>query len=214
MRTSKPISTISYNSETFLKTKLEELIRNHTISDWMFIKHHKEGEDRKDHIHLWISPNKMLDTMSIQDFLKELDPQKPDKPLKCTDFRPSAIDDWILYALHYEPYLKSKMETREYHYQSEDIQCHDEDTFADNLQHALRGSAFAKQMQMLERIKTNEYEALNMIYEGAATVQMASSLRSLQQLVFEAAEHQKAQDRKTKLYQTKPVETEEDEGAE
>lgn len=209
MRTSKPISTISYNTEKFLKSKLEELIRNHTISDWMFIKHNKEGDDKKDHIHLWISPNKMLDTMSIQDFLKELDPQKPDKPLKCTDFRPSSIDDWILYALHWEPYLRKKMEKREYHYTPDDIKRHDDDTFEENLQHALKGSTFAKEQQILESIKRNQYEGLNMILDGSVPIQMASQIRALQQLAFEAALHQKDEDNKA-TRRTYPIDEEEE----
>ena len=110
MRTSKPIATISYNSQEFLWVKLNELIDAHKISDFMFINHFAEEDERKNHIHLWIKPNTLIDTMDLQKFLIELVPNNPLKPLKCIDFRPSLVDDWILYSQHFEPYLASKNE--------------------------------------------------------------------------------------------------------
>ena len=87
MRTSKPISTISYNTQEFLLHQLDEMIKNHIISDYMYINHFAEEDERKDHIHLWMKPNKLLDTMDIQKYLLEIDPNNPTKPLKCNDFR-------------------------------------------------------------------------------------------------------------------------------
>ena len=56
MNTQREISTISYNSKSFLARKLVELTRSHKISDWMFIEHYKEEDEAKDHIHLiWLS---------------------------------------------------------------------------------------------------------------------------------------------------------------
>ena len=107
MRTSKEISTISYNTEAFLYDRLQELLRNKVISDYIYIKHLPDDDERKEHIHLWLKPNKLLDSMDIQDFLKEIDPNNP-KPLKVLDFKPSKSDDWILYCQHYRPYLEYK----------------------------------------------------------------------------------------------------------
>lgn len=101
MNTRKEISTISYNSVEFLTEKLQELLNEHIISDYMFIPHKAEEDETKDHIHLWIKPNKLLDTMDLQSFLQEYDPLHPDKPLKCIDFRFAKTDDWILYSIHY-----------------------------------------------------------------------------------------------------------------
>ena len=39
MQTSKPMSTISYNSEKFLKSQLDYLLRSHVIDYYMYIKH-------------------------------------------------------------------------------------------------------------------------------------------------------------------------------
>ena len=71
MNTRSPISTISYNTVDFLKLKLDELIASKTISFYMFIKHEPEIDDLKPHIHLYIEPNRQLDTMVLTDYLKE-----------------------------------------------------------------------------------------------------------------------------------------------
>ena len=119
MRTSKPISTISYNSVPFLQSKMDEFVRNHVISAWFFVKHRAEKDERKDHIHVYAVPNKMVDTMALQDALRELDPENPQKALGCIDFCSSNPDDASLYFAHNEEYLAWKGETREYHYGEE-----------------------------------------------------------------------------------------------
>lgn len=106
MATQKPISTISYNTEAFLKEKLETWLKAHIIQAYMYICHKGEDGD-KDHIHLRVEPNKKLDPMDLQDELKEYQIGK-EKPLGCRPFRPSVEEDWILYAVHDEQYLKLK----------------------------------------------------------------------------------------------------------
>lgn len=106
MATQKPISTISYNTEAFLREKLETWLKAHIIQTYMYICHKGEDGD-KDHIHLRIEPNKKLDPMDLQDELKEFQIGK-DKPLGCRPFRPSKEEDWFLYAVHDADYLKLK----------------------------------------------------------------------------------------------------------
>lgn len=106
MATQKPISTISYNTEAFLKEKLEAWLSAHIIQAFQYIKHKGEDGD-KDHIHVRIEPNKKLDPMDLQEALREYQ-QGNDKPLGCRPFRPSKEEDWILYAVHDEQYLKLK----------------------------------------------------------------------------------------------------------
>lgn len=106
MATQKPISTISYNTERFLKEKLDSWIQAHIIQAYQYICHKGEDGD-KDHIHLRIEPNKKLDPMVLSDELREYQMGK-DKPLGCRPFRPSKEEDWILYAVHDETYLKLK----------------------------------------------------------------------------------------------------------
>lgn len=106
MATQKPISTISYNTEPFLKEKLEIWLNAHIIQAYQYICHKGEDGD-KDHIHLRIEPNKKLDPMDLIEQLREYQLGQ-DKPLGCRPFRPSKEEDWILYAVHDEQYLKLK----------------------------------------------------------------------------------------------------------
>lgn len=106
MATQKPISTISYNTEPFLREKLESLYDAHIIQAYMYIKHKGEDGD-KDHIHLRVEPNKRIDPMSLADELKEFQAGKS-KPLGVRPFRPSKEEDWFLYAVHDPDYLALK----------------------------------------------------------------------------------------------------------
>lgn len=105
MATQKPQSTISYNTEPFLREKLETWYQAHIIQSYQYICHKGEDGD-KDHIHLRIEPNKKLDVMDLAEQLREY--QLGKKPLGCRPFRPSKEEDWILYAVHDEQYLKIK----------------------------------------------------------------------------------------------------------
>ena len=107
MATQKPISTISYNSEGFLKEKLETWYKAHIIQAYMYIKHKGEDGD-KDHIHVYLEPNKRIDPMDLKHELREFDVKHPDKPFGVRPFRPSVEEDWILYDVHDPDYLKMK----------------------------------------------------------------------------------------------------------
>ena len=104
MATQRPISTISYNTEHFLREKLETWIKAHIIQSYMYICHKGEDGD-KDHIHLRIVPNKRLDAMDLSDNLREWEEGKT-KPLGVRDWRNSEEEHWILYVLHDAEYLK------------------------------------------------------------------------------------------------------------
>lgn len=182
MRTSKPISTISYNSLGFLKGKLEELERNHTISSWFFIWHHAESDEKKHHCHVWLCPNKLVDTMVLKDMFRELDPVNPDKkPLGVIDFVSSQIDDAILYDAHYTPYLAFKGESREYQYSFDDFVVSDEDWFEDKVYHALHGSEFAQRSKVLNALADGVKPA-ELITSGMVPLQMAGSIRAFMQM--------------------------------
>lgn len=106
MATQKPISTISYNTEAFLVEKLNEWYNAHIIQSYQYIKHKGEDGD-KDHIHLRIEPNKRIDPMNLSDELIEYVHDNP-LPLRSRPWRASKEEDWILYVLHDEKYLKLK----------------------------------------------------------------------------------------------------------
>ena len=179
MRTSKPVSTISYNSPEFLKIRLRDLIKAKKICDWMFIKHTAEEDEKKDHIHLWIKPNTLIDTMDLQEFFTELDPKNLTKPLKCIDFKNSKTDDWILYSEHFLPYLASKGESREFCYGKDDFVFYHEDNFDDLYSHAHKGSDWAHKNQILQQLKDNKVNPSDLILSGTLPLNMASQLNAL-----------------------------------
>lgn len=106
MATQKPISTISYNSEVFLKEKLDDWVKAHIIQAYQYICHIGEDGD-KNHIHLRVEPNKTLDPMDLSEALKEYEKDN-DKPLGVRPWRPSKEEDWFLYAVHDKDYLNIK----------------------------------------------------------------------------------------------------------
>lgn len=178
MRTSKPIATISYNTREYLQMRLEELIASKRICDYMYIVHTKEEDEKKDHIHLWIKPNTLLDTMDLQLHFAELDMQNPTKPKGCIDFRTSAVDDWILYCQHYAPYLASKGESREFAYTKEDFFYHDEYTFDDRYAHAFKGSEWAQRNQILSALTSGQISPTDLILNGSIPLNMASQVNA------------------------------------
>lgn len=126
MATRKPISTISYNTEEFLKEVLDGWIDSHLIQCYTYIKHKGEDGD-KDHIHLRIEPNKSLDPMNLTEELKEY-VEGNSKPLGVRPWRPSKEEDWFLYAIHDKNYLAIKYsDSRDgkLEYKVEDIVCSD-----------------------------------------------------------------------------------------
>ena len=113
--TSNPLSSISYNTKQFLIDKLEELKDSHIISCYMVIFHLGEDGD-KDHAHFRIEPNRRIDPMEIQEMFKEINPfSNVGKPLGVRPFRPSKEEDWFLYAVHDQEYLRLKYQGGDSH---------------------------------------------------------------------------------------------------
>lgn len=181
MNTSKPISTISYNTPKYLEQRLNELVNQHIVAYWMYIKHDGE-EDEKDHIHLYIEPNKRVDTMTLQEFLSEYDPKHPDKPLGCIVFKPSKVDDWILYCSHNDAYLASKLESREFAYRKEDFHASDADTFDEAWKHAYNASEWAHRLRVFEYLDQGTISERGAITSGILPLSNATQLIALRKL--------------------------------
>lgn len=96
---------ISYNTPNYLREKLDEMVKAKIIEEYRYIKHDGEDGD-KDHIHLWIKPNKRIDTMDFAEDMNEIDPNN-EKPLTCIGARNSNEEDWIMYVLHDAEYLQA-----------------------------------------------------------------------------------------------------------
>lgn len=123
MKTARPFSTISYNTEDFLKSKLNKWIDEGKIGFWAYIKHYPEEDEEKEHIHLYIDPEERIDTLQLTNELIEIVPKQP--PLRCRPCRNSKFDHWYLYDLHDKDYLESIGQSRKYHYNSDDMICSD-----------------------------------------------------------------------------------------
>lgn len=133
MRTSKPISTISYNSPEFLELKLTELTKAGVLSEWYFVYHLKEEDEKKDHIHVHCVPSKMLQTDDLIKEFQEFDPNNPLKPLTCPAWQSSKWDDWYLYGLHDPRYLEVKNRKVKYHYRPTDFVVFNQDVFHERI---------------------------------------------------------------------------------
>lgn len=133
MRTSKPFSTISYNSEEFLQVKLNELVQQGKIDFYAFIDHLPEEDEEKAHKHLFCVPTGLYDTSQLISYLKEFDPNKPDKPLGCIACKSSKFGDWYLYSCHDTSYLASKGQSRKYHYVKDNFIVSDRDYFREEI---------------------------------------------------------------------------------
>lgn len=129
VRTTKPIASISFNSQEFLKLKLNELLKAGRLSFWAFVVHKPEDDEggKKEHIHLFVEPSKMLQTDDLKAEFSEFDPERPDKPKGTISFVSSKFDPWYLYGLHDKRFLASKGQSRRFHYSADDFQSSDPD---------------------------------------------------------------------------------------
>lgn len=161
MLTTKPFSTISYNSIEFLVSKLDELIRKHEISFYAFVYHYAEKDESKNHIHLWCIPDRRLDTSQFVDYFKELDVANPlAPPLGVMPCRSSVFDDWFLYSCHNREYLLAKDQKREYHYELKDFFTSSFD-YLNELYHTIDHSKYRKLKDFLSHVDEGaSFEAL------------------------------------------------------
>ena len=135
MRTSKSISTISYNSEGFLQNKFDEWKRQGLIEFAMWIRHEPEEDEKKAHYHVFLKPARLVQTVDLENDSHELDPNNIDKPFKMISFRVSKESDWLLYAIHEPSYLLEKGLQRQFVYSFEDVQSTCNDTLNDIISH-------------------------------------------------------------------------------
>lgn len=153
MRTSKPFSTISYNSLEFLNEKLGMLLQKRLITFYAFVKHYPEEDERKEHKHLYIIPNGQIDTDSVTDYLQEMDLTNPLKPLGVMPWQSSKWADWFLYTSHDTAYLASKNQTRKYHYTQEDFVTSHDDFFLEQI-HTIDRTKYIKTQEFVDQIKS------------------------------------------------------------
>lgn len=126
MKTAKPVSFISWNSEKFLHDTLDDLVRSHVISFYFYMFHFGEIDDRenevvkkKDHYHVYVEcGDSKLDTCRFVDYFEELEEKGINRP---ADVRISKTDHAILYFMHDVYYLAERGTSREHHYKFEEF---------------------------------------------------------------------------------------------
>ncbi|MBQ8685128.1 MAG: hypothetical protein IJ514_03030 [Clostridia bacterium] len=181
MTTSKPFSTISYNSEDFLISKLDELVAGGVLDEYSFIHHAKEEDELKDHIHLYMIPSHKMDTAKIKDYLQEYDEQNPEKPLGCISCVSSKWDDFYLYGIHDPAYLASKGMSRKYRYIKDDFHFSSKEFFYELIRRIDRSKFIG-----LERITDaveNGVSFAEMARLGQIPVQLVNQYRLMYELM-------------------------------
>lgn len=181
MKTSKPFSTISYNSEEFLTVKLNELIQSRDIAFWVFIEHYPEEDERKKHKHLYIVPNNRVDTEQVREYLTEVEPQNPTKPLLCIPCKSSKFADWYLYALHDTRYLASKGQSRKYHYTQKDLKTSDIDFLTEEV-HTIDFTKLNRLETLLEAVD-KQVPFSSLVRDGVVPIQQINSFKSAYDLM-------------------------------
>lgn len=155
MKTTKPISSISWNSRNYLVDRLEELRKAHLIAFWVLVKHTAEEDEKKDHIHFYVEPNRSVDTELLREKFIELVPGS--KPLGVNKFQKSDFQNWLWYCLHDKAYLLSKGETRKYHYSIEDLISSDDGDLRQRIQENPRPeSEYSKVEELIQQGFSNE----------------------------------------------------------
>lgn len=120
MNTNRLVSTISYNTESFLSGKIHSLVNQGVLEYAHWIFHTPEDDGEKRHAHLIVKPNRRLDTEVLRKEFAEIVAGE-DLPRGVLPFDYSKIKDWILYGVHDSAYLASKLQTRKYQYEKSDI---------------------------------------------------------------------------------------------
>lgn len=133
MKTTKPISTISYNHQEYLVNVLDDLMKSKIIEFYIFIPHLPDEDEKKPHIHVYVEPAKLLQTMDLVPMFKEPNPKEPRGVLQ---FHLSKFVDWYLYGLHDKRYLALKGQSRIHHYQDSDFVSSSDDELKYRIQNA------------------------------------------------------------------------------
>ena len=127
MKTIKPVSTVTWNTDYFLINKLNELVDDHIILFWFYVKHCAESDEKKEHIHLYIEPDSRIDTNDLRSQFEELPPKDSENKdiIRPLPFTVSKFDTAYLYFTHNKLYLDSHGYSKQF-YNYTDIVTSDE----------------------------------------------------------------------------------------
>lgn len=175
---------ISYNSQDFLIDKLNELVKEGFVQFWAFIHHQAEQDEKKAHKHLYIIPQKMLDTQRIEKALQEIDINDlTAKPLGAIFPQSSKFDDWYLYGLHDKKYLALKGQKREFSYNDKAFVVSCQDTFQE-LKNLIDYSAINRMNVIFEKAENGESLA-SIIKTSNIPLQLIGQVKQLYYIINE-----------------------------
>ncbi len=185
LRTSKPFSTISYNSDEYLQIKLNDLIRRGVIDFWVYVQHLAEDDETKEHKHLYIVPSKIYDTGQLVEYLQEIDASKPlAKPLGIIMPVSSKFGDWFQYTQHDVAYLMSKGQSRRFGYTLQDYKMSDSDYF-NELRHTIDQSKSKAHERLVEAVK-NKVSFQDLVMQGAIPFNLIAQYQSAYNFISSA----------------------------
>lgn len=210
MRTSKPFSTISYNTESFLKSKLEELRQSGFIDFYAYIEHFPEDDELKVHKHLYIVPSSIISTDFFIERLKEHDPDNPDKPLGCIVCRSSKFADWYMYGVHDKAYLASKGQSRKHYYTEKDFVVSDQIFFREEI-HMIDRSKFVGMERLINAVESN-VSFSEMVRLGQVPIQLVNQYNYVYECLFRAKTFRADRETHTPKTETVPVFIDKDTG--
>ena len=181
MKTSKPFSSISYNTSGYLKTKLIQLVDSGVLKFAAFIEHFPEEDEKKKHKHLYLIPDGQIDTNKLLKELEEIDLENIGKILKCMPCQSSKFGDWYLYASHDIGYLGSKCQSRKYHYKQGDFITTNDDYF-NELIHTIDYSKTEKIKRFTEQVKAGK-KLSELVENGSVPIQQLLQYNRLYEMI-------------------------------
>lgn len=164
-----------------MRIKLNDLINRRKIAFYGFIEHLPEEDEKKAHKHLYIVPNGQINTDEVVDYLLELDPKNPEKPLGCIPFHSSKFTDWYLYSVHDKDYLASKGQSRKYSYRKDEVQVSDSDYFNEEI-HRMDLSKLSK-IKVLREAVENNIPFEHLLMTGQIPIQQVYAFRQSYDLI-------------------------------
>lgn len=214
MKTSVPISLISYNTEDFLKLKLDDMIENQIIFNYVYIKHDADVDALKDHIHLTIFPTDRIDTLQLKSYFSE--PCDDIKPLGISPVinKCSNTDTMFLYYIHDEKFLNSVNEVRNiYNYPIECLHYSDVDHFTSIMNNAFKFldniSIKVSTKQIIEAIDggisykdflkkynppTNQIQSIKVLYDSFIRSDISKLEKEKREAIIELSDYHKRLD--------------------
>lgn len=185
MITKRDISTISYNTIPFIDCMLKGLYQAQIIAFYCGVQHIGEilddGTREKNHLHIFVEPNKKINTMDLIELSKEVDSRNPDKPLKTIFWHYSDWDNWLLYSLHDREYLKLKLQKRDYVYTKDDFFYSDEDEFFERYNRAVHSSKISDMLRLPKLLKDNSVAELTAL--GYVRPEQALTYKAYEELL-------------------------------